>query len=333
MLDNLQYPIIQAPMAGVTTPDFVVACAEAGILGSVGAGYFTAQQTKEFIHAVKAKTKLPFAVNLFVPENAEYNRTIIEQAFNELQPIRERFTIPHEIPLFSKEEYTQQIDILLEEKVGVVSFTFGLPTLEEVKRLQNQQIYLIGTATSLEEALKVQQCGLDAVIVQGIEAGGHRGTFLYNYREEQLSDLLIETRKVLTIPIIAAGGISNKGKMNEMLALGASAVQIGTALLATEESGANALHKKMVMNAEKESTILTTAFSGKLARGIKNEFITIMGDKVIAPYPFQNEMTKSIRKAAFRKGDVNYLSLWAGMNVHETKSGTVKEIIAKFMLN
>ncbi|WP_301108129.1 nitronate monooxygenase [Sporosarcina sp.] len=322
-----KYPLVQAPMAGVTTPEFVAACSEAGALGSIGAGYLSAEDTRQFIQGVKQLTSRPFQVNLFVPEETAASEDQIEKATHALQPIANQLGLSDSKPAFSSSEFEGQIDVIIEENVPVCSFTFGLPSQEIIDRLKQHQIYLIGTATTLNEAMLVEQAGLDAVVIQGSEAGGHRGSFGEELELIPLNQLLNEALETIQIPIIAAGGIATKEHVDRLLKLGVTAVQIGTVLLATNESGANQHYKEALLQAEKQSTVLTKVFSGKLARGIKNSFIEQMENLPIAPYPYQNDLTKPLRSAAAKQGKSEYLSLWAGENVHLCKAGSVKEII------
>lgn len=172
---------------------------------------------------------------------------------------------------------------------------------------------------------------MDAVVAQGSEAGGHRGSFSGELTFIPLEELLRDILKSVRIPVIAAGGIATKKMADNALAAGAEAVQIGTALLASEESGAHPLHKKEILRAAAGNTLLTKVFSGKVARGLHNEFIERMRDATVAPYPYQNELTKDIRKEAARQGKTNYMSLWAGERAHLSTGGKVREIIASFI--
>ena len=174
---ELKHPIIQAPMAGVTTPEFVATSAEAGVLGSIGAGYLSANETRQFIRDVKERTKKSFAVNLFVPERVEVDPLYLRQAYEALQPIGKQLSLPFwEAPL-SESEFDRQVQVVVEEGVKICSFTFGLPDEKTVRLLKGNDVYLIGTATTVEEAKLVEQAGMDAIVVQGSEAGGHRGSF------------------------------------------------------------------------------------------------------------------------------------------------------------
>lgn len=327
---GINHPIIQAPMAGVTTPEFVAACANAGVLGSIGAGYLSAEATREFIREVKKRTKPPFAVNLFVPENVDIDQEQLKQAYLALQPIGKKLGMPFWKAPLSESDFDKQVDVIMEEGVPICSFTFGIPDRETIQKLKEAGVLLIGTATNVEEAVLAEQAGMDAVVVQGKEAGGHRGSFI-GEQFFPLAELLPSVVKAVGIPVIAAGGIANKEHLDHQLLRGAVAVQIGTALLATEESGAHPSYKQAVIEATENNTMITKAFSGKAARGIRNSFIDMMENAPIAPYPYQNDLTKKIRSEAARLEKPEYMSLWAGESVQETMGGTVKEIVSKFI--
>ncbi|RPJ96778.1 nitronate monooxygenase [Rummeliibacillus sp. TYF005] len=324
---KMKWPIIQAPMAGVTTPEMVIASAEAGILGSIGAGYLNADVTREFIKAVKSETTKPFAVNLFVPKEVNTSKQELEEAYNVLKPYRKKLMIADEGALLSTTDFDAQVDVIIEEDVKVCSFTFGLPSGEVIKKLHEHEIFTIGTATTIEEALLVQDCGLDAVVLQGEEAGGHRGSFIEPYQFVSLQKLLEGAKGKITIPIIAAGGIATKEHIQQAIEAGAEAVQIGTAFVVSEESGASEVYKNQILLAEEDVTALTSAFSGKPARGIENDFMVFMEGNKIAPYPYQNDLTKTIRLRAEELGFYSLLAMWAGKNLHLVEKGSVKDIV------
>lgn len=328
---DLQHPIIQAPMAGVTTPEFVAASAEVGVLGSIGAGYLSAEQTRNFIREVQELTNRPFAVNLFIPERIEMSEEVLRQANEALHPIRNELGIANPSITLSEPEFHEQIQVVIEENVRICSFTFGLPDQETIEQLKENNVFLISTATTVEEAIFAEQSGMDAVVTQGSEAGGHRGSFQGELTFISLGELLSGIVKVVNIPVIAAGGIANKKLMENALVTGASAVQIGTALLSSEESGAHPQYKQSILNADEGCTALTTAFSGKTARGICNRFMQEMKNANIAPYPYQNDLTKEIRKVASIQKKSEFMSLWAGENVHLSMEGKLKEIIHQFL--
>ena len=328
---GIKHPIIQAPMAGVTTPEFVEASAKAGVLGSIGAGYLSAEETRKFIRKVKELTNQAFAVNLFVPEKVETNEVQLQKAYEALQPIAKKLEMKEWDSKFRESEFECQVRVLIEEGIKCCSFTFGIPDEATVDLLKENDVFLIGTATTVEEAVLAEKAGLDVVVAQGSEAGGHRGSFSGELTFIPLNELLSNIVKSVSIPVIAAGGIANKEQMENALSTGAQAVQIGTALLATHESGAHPVYKKVILHANEGATVLTTVFSGKAARGLRNRFTEEMSNANIAPYPYQNDLTKEIRKVAAKQGNSDYMSLWAGENVHLVITGFVEEVLETFI--
>lgn len=324
--------IIQAPMAGVTTPKFVAACAEEGILGSIGAGYLDGEQTKNFIQEVKKLTKKPFAVNLFVQEEPRIDIDVLQKARMALQPFYDELGLSPVQSVMSKEVFKDQVQAVLDENVAICSFTFGLPSAEVIQRLKDNNVYLIGTATTLEEAKRVEQAGMQAVVLQGGEAGGHRGSFTEPMQLVDLHNLLQQVVGQISIPIIAAGGIVTKEDVSKALAMGAQAVQIGTALLVADECEISPLYKNALLESKAQQTTITRAFSGKPARGLANDFTERMKDAVVAPYPLQNDLTSTIRKESAKQGKADYLSMWMGEKSYLVKQpGTVKSIIEKLL--
>ena len=325
-------PIIQAPMAGVTTPKFVAACAEEDILGSIGAGYLDGEQTKSFIQEVKKLTKKPFAVNLFVQEEPRIDIDVLQKARMALQPFYDELGLSPVQSVTSKEVFEEQVQAVLDENVAICSFTFGIPSADVIHRLKDNDVYVIGTATTLEEAKRVEQAGMQAVVLQGGEAGGHRGSFTEPMQLIDLHDLLQQVVRQISIPIIAAGGIVTKEDVDKALAKGAQAVQIGTALLVADECEISPLYKNALLESKAQQTTITRAFSGKPARGLANGFTERMKDAVVAPYPLQNDLTTTIRKESAKQGKAEYLSMWMGEKSYLVKQpGTVKSIIEKLL--
>jgi nitronate monooxygenase len=227
--------------------------------------------------------------------------------------------------------FDEQINILLEEKVPIVSFTFGLLDQTIIKQFKKNNVILIGTATTAAEAQTLEENAVDAIIIQGEEAGGHRGSFL-NAAEKSshpLNDLLEQTKKVTSLPLIAAGGIMNGQRIAELITAGASAAQLGTAFLCCNESGIPSPYRQALIHQTKGTTVLTKAFSGKLARGISNSFIRCMEKQAssILDYPIQNKLTGTMRKQAKAIGNTNYMSLWAGQSVHLSRQLDAKNLI------
>jgi nitronate monooxygenase len=333
---KITYPIVQAGMAGgITTPELVAAVSNYGAMGSIGAGYMSASEIADAIRSTKRLTNKPFNVNLFVPaiDPLEVNGEHMQKALEALRPHFKKFDIKEE-PVIRDYSivFNNQIDAIVEEGVSVCSFTFGVPPREVVSRLKEKGILLIGTATTAAEAVVLEESGMDAIVAQGSEAGGHRGSFPGTREDAQIGTMSLVPliADCVTIPVIAAGGIMDGRGINAALLLGAQGVQLGTLFLATEESGAHALYKEKVINSDEQSTIMTKAFSGKYARGIRNTFMKEMEHKKdsVLPYPLQHDLTSGLRKEATARKNMGYMSLWAGQGVGMVKqSQSVTEVL------
>jgi nitronate monooxygenase len=275
---HITYPIIQAGMAGgVTTPELVAAVSNAGGLGNVGAGYMTAADMKKTIHTIRQLTDYPFGVNVFVPEHPETTEEQITRSNNLLDPMIKELGIEpvRAESAVSSALFAEQVDVLLEENVPVISFTFGIPPRDIIRKLKAAGKILIGTATTVKEAVINEQNGMDMVVAQGSEAGGHRGTFAAPFEKAMIGTMALipQTSDHVSIPVIAAGGIMDARGVKASLALGAQGVQMGTAFVTCTESGAKKQHKQHIINSKENESVMTKAFSGKPARGIENQFI------------------------------------------------------------
>ncbi|WP_221563342.1 nitronate monooxygenase family protein [Alkalihalobacillus sp. TS-13] len=337
-LFEIDYPIVQAGMAGgITTPELVAAVSEAGGLGTLGAGYLTPEVTRNAIREIRSCTDCPFAVNLFkVDMQQEDQRTASVQ--QRLLPIYEELDItPSTQKLVVTDNYEEQFDILIEERVPVISTTFGVPTDDQVKRAHHHGIKLMTMVTTVKEAVQAEKAGVDAVVAQGGEAGGHRGTFeVKNGRGAAIGTFALIPQVVdhVSIPVIAAGGIMDGRGLVAARALGAEGIQLGTRFLNAVESGTDPVYKKALHESDEESTELTTAFSGRPARAIRNRFVDFLQSNRIEPlsYPIQNLLTKEIRAAAKQQGKPEYMSLWSGQGNRLIKDGqTAEEIIKKII--
>lgn len=335
---NIKYPILQAGMAGgVTTPELVASVSNGGALGMLGAGYMSSDQMQDAIKKVKHLTDNPFGVNLFIPENPEVSEEEMIKADEWLQPFREELNLS-KLSVVKKPNtlfVEEQINILIEEKVNVCSFTFGLPSKEIVQKLKKENIVVIGTATTVKEAIANEQIGVDMVVVQGSEAGGHRGTFIGSFEDAMIGTMSLVPQTVdnVNIPVIAAGGIMDGRGVLSALILGAQAVQMGTAFVTSVESGANKQHKEAILNSNEDQTVMTSAFSGKPARGIRNDFITKMApyEEELPKYPIQNTLTKSIRSEAAKQNRPEWMSLWSGQNLRLSKQQSVSEMLLEII--
>ncbi len=329
-----EYPIIQAGMAGgVTTPSLVATVSNSGGFGTLGAGYMTPDDMKEAINQIQAQTNRPFGVNLFIPETSVRSEEQITNAVKILdQYKKELFIMGQEESITDPQlDFGKQVEVIISEKIPVCSFTFGIPTKEIVKELKKEGITVIGTATTVEEALINEESGVDIIVVQGSEAGGHRGTFLHSFDQSMIGTFSLVPQVVdeVKIPVIAAGGIMDGRGVTAALALGAEGVQMGTAFLTCKESGAQAVHKKAIINALETDTVITSVFSGKPARGLANTFtkeMQVHGD-LFPPYPVQNLLTKELRKEAGKQSNPEFMSLWSGQSPRLSKDQSVNDLI------
>lgn len=330
---GLDYPIIQAPMAGgVTTSKFVSSVSNAGALGMIGAGYMQPDELRHQIREVKALTTRTFGVNLFIPETPKISDEEINKANELLQPFRNELGIKLELPTYENSSiFEEKLKIIIEEKVPVCSFTFGIPSMEVISQLKKHKVIVIGTATTVNEAVINENVGMDAVVVQGSEAGGHRGTFAKDAQESLVGLMALVPQVVdhVTIPVIASGGVMDGRGLIASMFLGAEAVQMGTAFLTTIESGAHDQHKKVILQATEDETMVTTVFSGKPARGITNQFMKELKSRenLIPAYPIQHYLTSHVRKEAARQNNPEYMSLWSGQGVRLSQCQSVYELI------
>ncbi|MGG2027105.1 nitronate monooxygenase family protein [Gottfriedia sp. S16(2024)] len=339
---KIEYPIIQAPMAGgITTSNFVAEVSNCGALGTIGAGYMTPSQISEQIREIKKLTNNNFGINLFVPNEFIVNENEMSKSMDLLQSFNEELNIKQndriQVQNFNRynETFHEQIKAIIEEGVPICSFTFGIPSMEIINELKLHNIILIGTATTVNEAIEIEKSGMDLVVVQGSEAGGHRGNFL-NDNEESLIGLMSLIPQVIDhvrIPVIAAGGIMDGRGLMASLCLGAKAVQMGTAFLTSIESGAHEVHKNTILNSNEDQLVLTRAFSGKWARGIENKFITEMKkyEADLPQFPVQNTITQTMRKASSVQNNKEFMSLWSGQSPRLSKKDSVENLINEMM--
>jgi len=337
---KIAYPIIQAPMAGgITTSKLVAETSNAGGLGMIGAGYMSPTQMREQMKEIKQLTSKSFGINLFVPNPFHVSEDSIKAANQALAPIRQQLQLPSkdnfEIADYKEilETFKEQIKVVIEEQVPICSFTFGIPSQEVIAELKQHNVTLIGTATTVMEAVKNEEAGMDMVVIQGSEAGGHRGGFLDQEQESSdsvgLMSLLPQVVDAIRIPAIAAGGIMDGRGVAASICLGAQGVQMGTAFLTCIESGAHQVHKEAILRISEDQTVFTRSFSGKWARGIKNHFILEMQNHEVSlpDFPVQNTLTQDIRKAAAAESNPDFMSLWSGQNIGLAKSQSVKSLI------
>ncbi|MEU1510638.1 nitronate monooxygenase [Streptomyces sp. NPDC005811] len=333
LTDLFPHPIVQAPMAGgVSVPPLAAAVSEAGGLGFLAGGYKTADGMYQEIKQLRGLTGRPFGVNLFMPQ-PEYPETGAVQLYAE-QLAGEVTWYETELgdPDSGRDDgYDAKIAVLLDDPVPVVSFHFGVPAADTLKSLRRAGTFTLVTVTSAEEALAVERAGADAVIVQGTEAGGHQGTHKDIPENDGsalgLLALLGQVREAVGLPVVAAGGIMRGSQIAAVLAAGASAAQLGTAFLATPESGAQAVHKAALTDPLFVRTELTRAFSGRPARGLVNRFLREHGPYAPAAYPEVHHLTSPLRKAAAKAGDAQGMALWAGQGHRMARELPAAELV------
>ena len=318
---GISLPIIQAPMAGVSTPAMAAAVSNSGGLGSIGVGAVDAAAARGMISAVRAESDRPFNVNVFCHSPAIADGPKEAAWLARLAPEFARFGA--EPPKGLSETYTSfvvddaKLAMLLEERPRVVSFHFGLPSADRIAALRAAGIVLLATATNLQEARSIAAAGIDAVVAQGFEAGGHRGVFDPEATDDRLGTIALTRLLVreLETPVIAAGGLMDGAGIAACLVLGASAVQLGTAFIACPESAADAGYRAALQSTASEHTVMTMVISGRPARCIANR-ITALGDQATASrvpaYPIAYDAGKALNAAAKAAGEPGFGAHWAG---------------------
>jgi nitronate monooxygenase len=332
---GLSIPVVLAPMGGEpSTPELAAAVSNAGGLGSLAAAYSNPERIERDIARIRELTRRPFAVNLFSPQAQLPLNGSASAVVDFLRPFHERLGLKApELPQKPIENFDDQLDAVCKAAPPIVSFTFGLLPAQATQRLKAQGTYLIGTATTVEEAKMLEQSGVNAVIAQGSEAGAHRGTFAVPAEEALVGTVALVPQVVdaVRIPVLASGGIMDGRGIVAALALGASAVQMGTAFLACTEAGTSAVYRKALAAAREDQTTLTRAFSGRMARGLRNEFIARWNASALThlPYPWQNALTQPMRRAASAAKQSDLLSLWAGQGVPMLRELSAEQLMSK----
>ncbi len=312
-LSQLSEPIVQAPLAGgPSTPALTIAVCEAGGLGFLAAGYRKADDVRSEIADVRTATPRPFGVNLFVPSPSPAEPGPLRAYLGRLAPEAERQGVEVGEPRFDDDDWERKLELVHDERPAIVSFTFGCPSAEVVEQLHARDIAVWVTITDPGEAAEADEAGADALVAQGIEAGGHRGGFTDSDTAEEwgVLALLRVVARAVDKPLVAAGGIADGAGVAAVLCAGASAAQIGTALLLAPEAGTVEAQRRLLT--EPLPTRLTRAFSGRTARGIVNRFLREHSDAAPIAYPEIHHATSPLRAAARRRDDADGFNLWAG---------------------
>ncbi len=330
---GIEHPIVQGPMAGGgSSPELVIAASHAGALGSLGAAYLDDAQIRAAVQTIRAATDRPFGINLFAPQPVPELPADTSAAVELIASYSRDLGIDAPaVPQPQEDPFSRQIEAVIDLKPALFSFTFGQVSREILARCRAAGILTAGTATTVEEARMLEADGVDAVIAQGMEAGGHRGTFLVPFEDAQVGTLALvpQVASAVSIPVIAAGGIMDGRGIAAALVLGAQAAQMGTAFLACHEAGVPDAYKALLGNAQAEQTRVTRAFSGRPARGIVNSFMAdgdALGDQLL-PYPLQNALTRPMRTAGGKQGRTDVLSLWAGQGASLARRLPAAELV------
>ncbi|MEP7186653.1 MAG: nitronate monooxygenase [Rhodanobacter sp.] len=339
---GVEHPMIQAPMSGSTPPELVAAVSAAGALGSLGAGYLEPQTIVDQASSIRAMTLRPYAIGLFVlPDDFDPDVTAVARARKQLDALMasEGLDIRTQLPERWAPRFSDQLAALLEARPAAAIFAFGVISSAQMQQLQHRGILVIGTATTVPEALAWADAGADAVCVQGAEAGGHRGTFMHDAEDAMIGlfaliplavrALAAHHRKV---PVIAAGGIMDGRGMVAAEVLGAAASQLGTAFLTCPECSAAEAWKQDVATAEAHQITTILGFSGRAARGLRNRFVESMPQAAHGlPYPILNALTAPLRKAAARAGRGDLMSEWCGQAASMGRPQPAGELVARLM--
>jgi nitronate monooxygenase len=333
---GIEYPIIQGPLGGLSTQRLTATVSNFGGLGSFGAHSLSSSAIQDVIAEIRALTPKPFAINLWVSMEDEGARTSDSEAFaRSLAPLAGHIkalggTLPDYKP-YVPIKFEDQVRVVLDAKVPAFSFIYGIPPKEILDECRAQGILTIGAATTPDEAIVLEQAGIDVIAASGFEAGGHRGSFL-RPAEESLTgtfSLVPQVADAVSVPVVAAGGITDARGIVAAFALGAEGVQIGTAFLACEESGASALHRNAILSGNARRTGLTRGFTGRLARGIHNQLLEELNRPgvEILPYPLQRALVRNLFILAVKAAKPELLQLWAGQSANMSRYSDVKTLL------
>ena len=332
---GVRWPVVQAPMAGgPTTPALVAAVCEAGGLGSLGAALMAPAAIRQAAAEIRARTSRPFSINLFVLPPADPAPATLAVALARLAPLHAELGLPPPaLPGSFGESLEEQIDAVLDVAPAMVSTHFGPPPQRLREACRARGIAVVATATTPDEAAALETAGADAVVAQGAEAGGHRGSFLGDTGATGLGTMVLVPAIAdrVRIPVIAAGGIMDGRGIRAALALGAAAVQMGTAFLACPEAGTHALHKAALAAAA--GTMTTRGVTGRVARGLPTRLLEVLdADAGRAPdYPVQNALSAPLRAAAARDGRPDLMAMWAGQGHARARAEPAGRLLAEWV--
>jgi nitronate monooxygenase len=336
---GIEVPIIQAPMAGgITTPELVASVSEAGALGAFGFAYTQPEAMHRDAERVRALTGKPFCVNMFLSKNAaDIEASQQHAALEALGPYFDELGLKRPTPVKAPyaPDHAAQLDAVEAIRPAVFTFHLGDAPADRVAALRAKGIKIGGSATCVAEARRLESLGVDFIVAQGAEAGGHRGTYLRDPYEAMTGTFAL-TRlivRAVRIPVVAAGGIMDGAGIAAVLALGAQAAQLGTAFVTCTDSGASSAHKAAILAAEDDTTLITEKFSGKPARGIVNRYMRELAphEDSLPDFPLMNTLTAPLRKAGAESGNPDFLALWSGQAVGLNRRGSVGELVERMV--
>jgi nitronate monooxygenase len=329
---GMSIPLIAAPMSGgPTTPAMVSAATRAGALGMLAAGYKTVEAVEAEIKTVRAEG-IPFGINLFAPNPLPVDPDDYRAYAAIIQREADQFglTLPTE-PIEDNDKFDEKIALLLDDPVPMVSFTFGLPERSVISALQKADIVVVQTVTNPDEAARAHEAGVDMLAVQAAAAGGHSGTLSPRepLRPVPIAELVKRIAATVPLPILAAGGLATAGAVADVIRAGAAAAVVGTVLLRADESGASATHRAALADPARTETVLTRAFTGRPARGLRNAFIDAHESEAPLGYPAIHHLTSPLRKAAAAAGKPDYVHLWAGTGYRHATAEPAADILRR----
>ena len=335
---GIKHPILLAPMAGVSTPELAAEVSNQGGLGSLGLGANSVESARKQILDTQVLTDHPFQVNFFCHESVESSAESQQLWIDYIRPVFEKYNSPVPTELIriypSFKDNDDFLNLVLETKPKAVSFHFGIPHPHQITKLKEAGILTLVSATNLAEARAIEKAGIDIIIAQGIEAGGHRGIFNPTFDAAiTTADLVRLITQNCTLPVVAAGGIMNGQQIKYMLNLGASAVQLGTAFVQCKTSSANSTYRQALLN--QPITQVTASISGRPARGIINHWqmeIDLPERPKTAPYPYAYDLAKQLNALAIKNGDVGYGAFWAGSNAAQIRELEARDLINQLIL-
>lgn len=335
---GIKHPILQAPMAGISTPMLAAEVSNQGAFGALGLGANTVTTARQQIQQTQALTKQPFQINFFCHDSQPLDPHVEQLWLKQFKPLFKKYAakVPQQLNCIypSFKDHDEYLNLVLETQPKAVSFHFGIPHAHQIQALKNAGIITMVSATNLAEAQAIEAAGIDMIIAQGIEAGGHRGLFNANFDAAiKSSDLVQLIKQHCHLPVIAAGGIMNGQHAKYMLDLGADAVQLGTAFIQCKSSNASQAYRQALF--QQPFTQVSSSISGRPARGLINGWHMLIDtpDRPTVPaYPYAYDLAKQLHTAANQCDDQSYAAFWAGSNVNQIRQIEAPDLINQLVL-